>query len=94
MSNSKEKFNSLHEDATTKVFTAADQYLESSGKGSIKLSTRINKNDSNLVELKDVIYVPKLRSNLLSVSAITDKGYVVIFDNKGASVKRADGLRH
>jgi len=28
MSNSEEKFNSLHEDATTKVFTAADQYLE------------------------------------------------------------------
>jgi len=91
MSNSKEKFNSLHEDAITKVFTAADQYLESSGKGSIKLSTRINKNDSNLVELKDVIYVPKLRSNLLSVSAITDKGYVVMFNNKGASVKCADG---
>jgi len=91
MSNSKERFKSLYEDATTKVFTATDQYLESSGKGSIKLCTRINKNDSNLVELKDVIYVPKLRNNLLSVSAITDKGYVVMFDNKGALVKRADG---
>lgn len=74
----------------TDVYTAADQYIKSRGEGTIKIHARINKNCSNLVELKDLIYVPESR-NLLSVSAITDKGYVVKFGQSGASVKRADG---
>jgi len=81
----------MYRDSSTDVYTAADQCIKSSGEGTVKINARINKNCSNLVELKNVIYVSELRNNLLSVSVITDKGYVVRFGQKRASVKRADG---
>jgi hypothetical protein len=33
------------------------------------------------LEVVDVLYVPELRRNLLSVSALEDKGYAVLFQN-------------
>ena len=41
--------------------------------------------------MKDVIYVPKLRNTLLSVSAVTNKDYQVNVGRNNAVVKRADG---
>jgi len=91
MCNSKTRFSLMYGNSSTDVYTAADQCIKSCGEGTVKINARINKNCSNLVELKNVIYVPELRNNLLSVSAITDKGYVVRFGQRGASMKRADG---
>lgn len=38
---------------------------------------------NNIKTVTDVMYVPELSTNFLSVNQITKKGYVVIFDNKG-----------
>ncbi|XP_057330877.1 uncharacterized protein LOC130671170 [Microplitis mediator] len=44
-----------------------------------------------LAKLHDTLYVPNLRTNLMSVSKITEKGKTMIFDSKQAIVKDADG---
>ncbi|KOC63584.1 Copia protein [Habropoda laboriosa] len=91
MCSSRNKFSVLERDASTNVYTAADQCVKSRGEGKINLSVKANLKDTNTVKLSNVIYVPELRNNLLSVSAITDKGYHVKFGPKGACVKRANG---
>lgn len=43
-------------------------------------------NTSKSIKLDDTLYVPDLRTNLISVSKITDKGHNVIFDKNKAEV--------
>ena len=38
-------------------------------------------NQGNTIHLQDVLYVPDLKKNLVSVSAMEDKGYKVTFIN-------------
>ncbi|CAK9814306.1 Retrovirus-related Pol polyprotein from transposon TNT 1-94 [Anthophora quadrimaculata] len=91
MSNSKNKFHTLNQGIRTDVYTAADQCIKSNGEGNVRMKVQITRHHSNTVELKNVMYVPELRHNLISVPTITDNGYVVKFGQKGACVKRADG---
>jgi len=63
------------------------------GAGSLSTAFR-NGNNARATSLKDTLYVPELRTNLLSVSRITDNGYNVTFycekavirDNKNKSI--------
>jgi 23S rRNA-/tRNA-specific pseudouridylate synthase len=50
------------------------------GTGNVKIKVS-NENNLRTVNLNNVMYVPDLRSNLLSVGKITDKGSTVIFEN-------------
>jgi len=45
----------------------------------------------NKVRLKNVLYVPDLNTNLLSVAKFTDHGYYVEFDKRGAKVSNIEG---
>ncbi|KAG8239739.1 hypothetical protein J437_LFUL018434 [Ladona fulva] len=57
-----------------------------------KLNYSINmSNDWRLVEFKYTLYVPNLRTNLVSVSKITDRGYRVIFKEDIAVVSIPEG---
>lgn len=49
-----------------------------------------NGSSKNNVKLKDTLFVPALRNNLMSVATITDHGYKVIFAGDGAVIKRKD----
>ncbi|KAL7295760.1 hypothetical protein TKK_0011103 [Trichogramma kaykai] len=51
------------------------------GKGVVKLQV-ITDNQNRSVRLEDALYVPDLRSNLLSVCKIVDKNNTVTFDEK------------
>lgn len=84
-------FEFLNRNTTTNVYMIGDQCIKSFGEGQIKIKVQVDKKHTNSIELKNVIYVPELRNNLLSVSAITNKGYTVKFDQKGTSVKHDDG---
>lgn len=46
--------------------------------GNVGITTSFN-NNAKLVEFSDVLYVPDLRANLISVARITDKGNKIIF---------------
>lgn len=49
-------------------------------------------NVQNKVRLSNVLHVPELNSNLLSVAKFTDRGYKVEFDKKGAVVYKDKNL--
>jgi len=59
--------------------------------GSIAFTTEVNGNEKNII-LNDVLHVPNLRDNLLSVSKITDRDYrVFLFDRNRAIVTDRKG---
>uniref|UniRef100_W8B6G9 Retrovirus-related Pol polyprotein from transposon TNT 1-94 n=1 Tax=Ceratitis capitata TaxID=7213 RepID=W8B6G9_CERCA len=60
------------------------------GKGSVHLSV-IGADGQRVAEFQNTLFVPELRTNLISVAQITNKGYKVTFTKDGAFVSNADG---
>jgi len=56
------------------VYIATKYLTKSIGAGEVILNARLNKQEKNPVKLKDTLWVPRLRNNLLSVAKITDNG--------------------
>lgn len=54
-------------------------------RGSVSITTE-NDGHSRHVNIQDVLCVPKLRTNLLSVAKITDRSNTVIFDKKKVEI--------
>ncbi|CAK9801103.1 Retrovirus-related Pol polyprotein from transposon TNT 1-94 [Anthophora plagiata] len=59
-------------------------------KGNVCIRTCMNQEMKD-IEFEDTLYVPDLRSNLMSVARITDKGNSVIFKKREAAVTGRDG---
>ncbi|CAK9830520.1 Retrovirus-related Pol polyprotein from transposon TNT 1-94 [Anthophora retusa] len=91
MCNDEQKFETLKDSERSKVFTAAEHYVKSTGTGEIKLNAKINRHVKNSVKLKDTMCVPELRNNLLSVACVTNNGYNVTFEKNRAVITRKDG---
>ena len=91
MSNNKENFVSLDKTKKLKVYTAADNFINSEGYGIVHLQTKLTKNAANSVKLKNALYVPALRNNLISVSKVTNNDYTVPFAKTHATVNKEDG---
>jgi hypothetical protein len=67
--------NLTHKDSPHKV-KLGDEYqypIKGVGEASYKLDSR------NPMKMKEVLYVPGLKKNLLSISALDEKGYRVAF---------------
>lgn len=64
---------------------ASNASAEIKAKGVAEILTAVNGKRSD-VTLCDILHVPELRTNLLSVSRITDKGYKVVFNNQEAAI--------
>ena len=67
-----------------------DLVLQAIGRGSILVDTKVG-GCTKRIRFKDVLYVPKLQSNLLSVSKIVDKGLNVQIGALGCSIKALNG---
>jgi len=91
MCNDKRIFETIKDDNQLKVYTAAEHFVKSNGVGDINLNIKTNQNVTNSVKLKNALYVPELRNNLLSVSSVTDNGYTVTFKKNRATINRKDG---
>ena len=67
------------------ITVADNSKISSNGVGNILMNF---KNSEEIVPktVKNVIHVPNLATNLLSVSKVTEKGYVVTFDKHGCKV--------
>jgi len=50
-----------------------------------------NDRDKRLVEFQDILHVPNLRTNLISVAKITDRDHVVTFRKNMAVVTNQKG---
>lgn len=59
-------------------------------KGTVQVNILSNKNQK-VLKLENTLLVPDLRSNLLSVSKITDSGHNVLFTREGAFVHNIEG---
>lgn len=79
------KFMDLGKIATEKLNLANNSSTNIIGRGTIRLNAEVEGRLKN-VDLEDALLVPDLRTNLLSVSKITDRGFKVIFDEKSARV--------
>lgn len=62
--------------------------VKSAGKVVMNLNVE---NDHRVVPVNDVLHVPELTANLLSVSQIVSKGFTVVFDNVGCKIFDSDG---
>lgn len=80
-----EVFVNFNESTSGKVNLANKVSTDIKGKGSVSLITNLDGKTKN-VDIKDTLYVPELRTNLLSVGKICDKGFSVIFKSDSATV--------
>jgi len=67
MSNEKQKFGVLDENVESKIFTSG-QWMKSCGVGEIELIVKLSNKSTNRVKLTNfAIFVPELKSNLISI---------------------------
>lgn len=91
MCSNKDIFVSFQEQIDGKVNLANESTSKIQGKGLIKLAVPLGNNLTNNVNLNNALYVPDLRTNLMSVGKITDYGHTVTFDKEQAIVKNQVG---
>ncbi|KAG8233931.1 hypothetical protein J437_LFUL005137 [Ladona fulva] len=66
------------------VTVANDKKLMAEGIGDVAI--RLSDGDYDITTISNVMYVPNLRVNLLSVSMLVSRGYVVVFDSNGCKI--------
>lgn len=74
--------NSMKATEVMNITSANNAKLQTKGMGKAKLTV-----NSNEIDINEVLHVPDLVANLLSVSKIVDKGNTVIFDRNGCTIK-------
>ncbi|KAJ1594519.1 hypothetical protein NDA12_006948 [Ustilago hordei] len=70
------------------ISTAGDEKLQVKAIGDASLRV-----GEATIQLLDVLYVPKLNANLLSVQGLIENGARVIFDEFGTTIKQNDGTQ-
>ena len=88
--NDKKSFRNIT-DSNRGVLNMADSSTsEILGKGTVQFTTKVH-GDLKNVSLENASHAPDLRTNLLSVAKITDRGYSVLFKKSLAEVINAKG---
>lgn len=87
MSMRKEWFTNIRPSTVKEIFVANKEKLAVEGIGDIKFKLFVNGKKADIT-FYDVLYVPNLSVNLLSVSQIISRGYTVQFRNDKCEVKR------
>ena len=79
-------FVSYEKFVTTRVVKlGGSKSLQAEGSGTIRF-TVCEQDHTVEIELKDVLFVPRMRCNLISVSKLSDEGYTVICDQNGLTI--------
>ena len=87
MCNDEAQFDELKVlDKPEKIKVGDGFYLEATMQGNVKLNLDVN-DKSKTCTLRNVLYVPELSYNLLSVSKATDSGKQVSFDDNGCEIR-------
>ncbi|XP_073811779.1 uncharacterized protein [Musca autumnalis] len=87
MSMRKEWFTGIRPSTVKEIFVANKEKLGVEGIGDTKFKLFVNGKNMDIT-FYDVLYVPNLSVNLLSVSQIISRGYTVQFRNNKCEVKR------
>lgn len=86
----KHAFDSYESISGRNVFMGDNGVVEVTGKGSIIVETNVEGQRRRIV-VHDVLHVPKLHANLLSVGKLVSRGLVVQFNTKGCAVRTREG---
>lgn len=89
MSPNKKLFTSLEKLSESNVIVADNKSLRVKGKGTITISALVNGQNRDII-IQNVLYVPELGVNLLSVRKITEKGYIVKFNEHTCDIVNAN----
>lgn len=89
MSNNVKYFESMN-DFNDHINTAGEEKIAVKGSGLVNLDLNVN-GKSNAIDVKNVLFVPDLSTNLLSVSEMTSKGNKVIFEGSSCNVFNPKG---
>ena len=77
-----------------KVKLADEHKVNSFGKGNIHLTLFDKKNNEKVkTVLRDVLYVPKIKNKLFSISRVTDNGIDVLFKGENCNITK-DGKQY
>lgn len=66
-------------DTSEQITLANGQKIKAKGRGSVQLNCLNDKGEHGTLNLSNVLYVPELKKNLLSVKELTSQGYSVTF---------------
>jgi len=92
MTNDRNFFTEFSETKPVKVTVANGQYMMSEGVGDGYLHCQTS-DDVKRILVKDVLYVPALETNLLSVKRLTKQGNVVTFEGNNCIISTDRMLR-
>jgi len=86
-----EWFTTYERISPMRVFMGDDTVLEAIGKGSIKATMQVGGQLTHTT-ITQVLHVPKIKNNLISVSKLILEGFKVEFDKDGCKVNDARGI--
>ncbi|KAK2426495.1 hypothetical protein QL285_025158 [Trifolium repens] len=86
MTYDRELFRELDEAIFSKVKIGNGAYIEVKGRGTVAIEGH-----TGLKLIHDVLYVPEINQNLLSVPQLLEKGYKVLFEDKNCMIKDSEG---
>jgi hypothetical protein len=86
MTYDRELFRELDEKVLSKVKIGNGAYIEVKGKGTVAIE-----GPTGLKLISDVLLVPEINQNLLSVPQLLEKGYKVFFEDKNCMIKDSEG---
>jgi len=89
MTNDRNFFTEFHETKNATVTVANGQQMIAEGVGDGFLHCQVS-DKTHMIPVKDVLYVPTLNSNLLSVKKLTKQGNVVKFKGDNCSILKAN----
>ena len=90
--NSKELFEDLHPLSRPQKVTLGDGHtLEAIGTGAVEVKLKLSGEKSKVGRLNEVLYVPTLAYNLLSVAKATEAGKVIMFGETRGEVINGQG---
>ena len=79
-------FRELDKTAVSKVRIGNGEYISAKGKETVSIESF-----SGLKLILDVLFVPNIDQNLLSVGQLLKKGFKVLFEDKFCMIKDANG---
>ena len=90
MTSHKQAFDSYESISHRKVYLGGNGVVEAIGKGSMLVETCVD-NKVKRIRIHDVLHVPKLHTNLFSVSKLVARGLNVHFNTMGYKVRIQTG---
>jgi len=81
----KDAFTKLGDKDTEKINLASNSSTAICGKGKVVFSADVAGRSKD-IEMNEVLFVPDLRANLISVAKITDRNFLVTFDRDKAKI--------